>query len=43
MSKRLCKIVAANFGHGGYQDCQLGLWITLSGEGVGITVGITGG
>ena len=34
--KELGKIQHATFGLGGYQDCQIGFWLTLSGEGWGV-------
>lgn len=37
--KELGKIKAATFGLGGYQDCQIGFWLTLGGEGWGVTAG----
>lgn len=36
MEKRLGKIESVKFGHGGYQECMLGLSVTLSGEGWGV-------
>lgn len=41
--KRLGKIEHVEFGHGGYQDAQLGLTLTLSGKGWGVGTGIYGG
>lgn len=34
--KELGKITAATFGLGGYQDCQIGFWLTLGGNGWGV-------
>lgn len=34
--KELGKITAATFGLGGYQDVQIGFWLTLGGEGWGV-------
>jgi hypothetical protein len=34
--KKLGKISHVSFGHGGYQDAQIGLSVTLSGEGWGV-------
>jgi hypothetical protein len=36
MEKKLGKIERVSFGHGGYQECMLGLSITLSGDGWGV-------
>jgi hypothetical protein len=37
--KELGKIKSATFGMGGYQECQIGLWLTLGGESWGVTAG----
>jgi len=34
--KELGKITAATFGLGGYQDCQIGFWLTFGVEGCGV-------
>jgi hypothetical protein len=36
MEKRLGKIESVSFGHGGYQECMLGLQVTLSGGSWGV-------
>jgi hypothetical protein len=36
MEKKLGKIERVSFGHGGYQECMLGLSITLSANGWGV-------
>jgi hypothetical protein len=43
MEKELGKIVSAEFGLGGYQECQVGLWITFGGKGWGVSHGYNGG
>lgn len=37
--KELGKIKSATFGLGGYQECQIGFWLTLGGEGWGVSAG----
>lgn len=37
MEKKLGKIESVKFGHGGYQECMLGLSFTLSGTGWGVS------
>lgn len=37
--KELGKITDATFGLGGYQECQIGFWLVLGGEGWGVTAG----
>jgi hypothetical protein len=37
MTKKIGKIEWVSFGHGGYQDCMLGLSVTLSGQGWGVS------
>lgn len=37
--KELGKIKHASFGLGGYQDCQIGLWLTFGGEAWGVSAG----
>jgi hypothetical protein len=37
MRKELGKITAATFGLGGYQDCQIGFWLTLGGQSWGVS------
>lgn len=34
--KELGKIKSIHFGHGGYQDCMIGLTLTLGGDGWGV-------
>lgn len=41
--KELGKIQKVHFGLGGYQDAQVGLWLTLGGEGWGVGTGEIGG
>ena len=36
MEKKLGKIERVTFGHGGYQECMLGISVTLSSEGWGV-------
>jgi hypothetical protein len=36
MRKELGKIKSVDFGIGGYQDCMLGLHVTLGGDGWGV-------
>jgi hypothetical protein len=36
LRKELGKIQSVRFGNGGYQDCQFGLWVELSGSGWGV-------
>lgn len=36
IEKKLAKITRAELGIGGYQDCQLGLFLTFEGKGWGI-------
>ena len=36
MEKRIGKIERISFGFGGYQDAQIGLSVTLSGDGWGV-------
>lgn len=43
MQKELGKITRAEFGFGGYQECEFGLWLTLSGKSWGVTAKISGG
>ena len=40
--KELRKITAVRFGHGGYQDCQIGLSLTFGGEGWSVGTFISG-
>lgn len=40
MEKKLGKIELVTFGHGGYQNCMLGLYVNLSGEGWGVPDGV---
>jgi hypothetical protein len=35
--KELGKITFATFGVGGYQDCQIGFWLSLGGESWGVS------
>ncbi len=35
--KELGRIKSATFGLGGYQECQIGFWLTLGGEGWGVS------
>lgn len=37
--KELGKIKSATFGMGGYQECQIGLWLSLGGEAWGVSAG----
>jgi hypothetical protein len=37
--KELGKITSASFGLGGYQDCQIGLWLTFGGKAWGVSAG----
>lgn len=39
INKQLGKIQSASFGLGGYQECMIGLWLTLGGESWGIQTG----
>lgn len=41
--KKLGKICRASFGAGGYQEAQVGLWLSIEGKGWGVGHGITGG
>ena len=43
MDKKLGKITTAEFGMGGYQECQVGLWLTFEGKGWGVGYGYSGG
>ena len=43
MRKELGKIRSASFGHGGYQECEIGLWLTLGGPSWGVSTSISGG
>lgn len=38
-TSRLGKISYATFGFGGYQDCQLGFWLSFQGEAWGVSTG----
>lgn len=40
--KELGKIKTATFGLGGYQDCQIGFWLTLGGDSWGVSAGKSG-
>lgn len=40
MEKKLGKITKATFGFGGYQDTEIGLHVTLKGEGWGVNSSI---
>jgi hypothetical protein len=37
--KQFGKIESATFGLGGYQDCQIGFWLSFTGEGWGVSAG----
>lgn len=37
MEVKLGKIASVGFGFGGYQDCQFGLSVSLTGEGWGVS------
>lgn len=37
MEKKIGRITSATFGHGGYQDAQLGLSLTFEGKGWGVS------
>lgn len=43
MKKELGKISRVHFGHGGYQDAQIGLFLTLEGTGWGVQTQFSGG
>lgn len=43
MRKELGKIANVSFGHGGYQDGEIGLFLTLEGKGWGCSTSISGG
>lgn len=38
MTKELGKITHVSFGHGGYQDCCIGLHVSLGGSGWGVNL-----
>lgn len=43
METKLGKIEKIRFGFGGYNEAQVGLWLTFSGDGIGVSHGIQGG